>query len=228
MTAYTPTSISAGAAFDPATVDGNFTALAAVVNGGLNATHNITAGKLEASHLHPAAAREVWRSGSDGEVVRFPLVMTTGGGGSGAGLPLGDSATGGFTNVYDMPLADVRFRLEHEADVYISANLHVLKGRNKWLAAGKVISLSLNVYLVVDGVSEAGNRIAHEHAFEVDKGFSVRLPFVKATMAKGAHDAWLRVDLRASSDNAASYTDYRITQYYGLGCEIVVKANYAK
>jgi len=228
MSAYTPPSISAGAAFDPSDVDTGFTDLATAMNGALTGADNFTTSAvLGAHHVHQYAFRRVWRSSSEGEVFHFPLVMTQANGAAGTGLPFGDANNGGFSNVYDVPFADVRFRLERIADVQISARCHILKGKNSWLGSGSTITLNCLAQLIVDGTTAKTSRVIFQHAFNVDKGFTVHVQTGESNLAAGVHDARLRLQLLLSSDDKGSYSDFSVTQYYGLWSEIVVKANYS-
>ncbi len=233
MSAFSPTSIGAGTALNPATVVANFDGLATAVNAAMDSSNNLTNNnELDATSFHRYAIRREWRSGTDGVIAHFPVFFQddggSGGQAKGSDLPFGDPVNGGWTNVYEHPYLDRRFELEDAADVTITAQFAFLKGRTGWMTGGATATYNLVARLAINGLFKETAEIELTEGKDENRPFAVKLHVTELGLAAGKHDVHLELDFSASTTTFnLSSPATRVTQFYGLGGFVAVNALYA-
>lgn len=229
MAAYTPPSLSDSSPRGAAAVNAGFTTLATAMNGDLESTNNFIARDLTYREFYPHALTESWEGSSENEPAIWPVVFIGSGTSTttGSGLPLGNPATGGRTNYYDVDDCCVRFTLPEAATIRYKVNVSADEVKTTWIAAG-TITWEIFVTLWVDGEKAASKAISHTETRDQERPWSVNFTYSAARPA-GTHDAWVTVSFTGSAHtvaNVSAASPTSVSQIVSRHRSLIVEASY--
>jgi hypothetical protein len=199
MSTFTAPVISNGDAFDPADVAGGFSDFGDAINASTNVA-NIVAGQLNAQSFHKSALTEVWSASNSRLPASMPVrFLVTAGADT---ILVQTGRTFALLNSFDVEDLSLRFYVQHGGTLSITTEIDLVYAKTA-SHAGVVFTHAVTATLYLDGVAEATFDVQTVEA----SADAARLPIPihlesVSSVSSGWHDAWVRVDFRASTEDS--------------------------
>lgn len=194
MAAYTPPVISPTDSLDPSTVKDGFDDYATAINGAVDVA-NIGSASLGSRQFHKNSLTELWKFSNRGLSASAPVRFNAAGAADTTIVQVG--RTFGNLNTFDVEDLWARVYVQHEADLWISAQVDMRYAKSSPVST--VFVHRANFSIVVDGVPLAPRPSETREAGNGRNPLKAHNQLLKSSVAAGWHDVGVRISFRAST-----------------------------